>query len=151
LIYAFDLRSKRFHNQPWRLPLPDSTHAITEFVSLASIDPACASRFLAIERDAGHGVDAKIKRVHEVHLAGSSLSSLVITDLLRIANPEAVGGQPNPFTFPFITTEAVWPLSRTAIVLANDNNYPAGQGRPQYDRDPTEFIRLELTRPLCSS
>jgi hypothetical protein len=44
----------------------------------------------------------------------------------------------------------VWPVSRTALVLANDNNFPAGGGRPGYHRDPTEFIRLELDRPLCS-
>ena len=35
------------------------------------------------------------------------------------------------------------------IVLVNDNNFPAGGGRPGAARDATEFIRLKLTRPLC--
>jgi hypothetical protein len=149
LIFAFDLQTRRFNNQPWRLPLPSAEHAVTEFVSLATVDPACTARFVAVERDAAHGPTAKIKRVHEVHLAGSALVSMVIADLLDIANPQRLGGQPERFTFPFITTEAVWPISRTELVLANDNNYPAGNGRPGSVRDATEFIRIALPRPLC--
>ena len=33
------------------------------------------------------------------------------------------------------------------VVLANDNNYPAGGGRPGAARDDTEFIRLRLASP----
>ena len=151
LIYAFDLQTRRFNNQPWRLPLAGPDYAVTEFVSLATLDAACAARFVAIERDAGHGSAAKIKRVHEVHLAGSALVSSVVADLLDIANPQHLGGHPERFAFPFITTEAVWPVSRTELVLANDNNFPAGNGRPGADRDATEFIRITLARPLCAS
>jgi hypothetical protein len=84
-----------------------------------------------------------------VHLAGSSLTSHVVADLLDIANPRRLGGQPERFRFPFITTEAVWPSAADEIVLANDNNFPAGGGRDGAVRDATEFIRLQLARPLC--
>src|SRR5690606_21174926 len=100
-------------------------HALTELVSLHTLGPECASRFLAVERDDGHGQGARFKRVREVHLAGTSLSSVIVANLLQIADPHGVGGQGSTFSFPFVTTEAVWPLARDEIVLANDNNFPA--------------------------
>jgi hypothetical protein len=45
----------------------------------------------------------------------------------------------------------VWPLAADEIVLANDNNFPAGGGREGAARDATEFIRLKLARPLCGN
>jgi glycerophosphoryl diester phosphodiesterase len=151
LIYAFDLASRAFADHASRLPLAGADHAITEFVSLQHVSPACGARFVAIERDAGHGAAAKFKRVHEVYLAGNAAVSAVVADLLDIANPQRLGGHPARFTFPFITTEAVWPLSTTELVLANDNNFPAGEGRPGSARDATEFIRIRLGRAVCSN
>jgi glycerophosphoryl diester phosphodiesterase len=58
---------------------------------------------------------------------------------------------PERFTFPFGTTEAVWATAPDETVLANDNNLPAGGGRPGAERDATEFIRLRLARPLCAA
>jgi glycerophosphoryl diester phosphodiesterase len=150
LIYEFTLDKRAFTGQSWRLPLAGPDHSLTELVSLASLAPECAARFLAIERDEGHGPTAKIKRIREVHVAGTSLSSHRVADLLDISNPQRFGGQSEPFTFPYITTEAVWPTGRDEVVLANDNNFPAGGGRPGAVRDATEFIRLRLGRPLCS-
>lgn len=151
VIFEFDLLTRAFTGVSWRFPLPSAEHAVTEFVSIEILSPNCAARFLAIERDGGHGAAAKLKRVHEVHLAGTSLSSHVVADLLDIANPRRIAGHPERFTFPFITTEAVWPLAADEIVLANDNNFPAGGGREGAARDATEFIRLKLARPLCGN
>ena len=150
LIFEFDLAARAFTQMRWRMPLSSAEHALTDFVSLAVASPECGSRFLAIERDAGHGACATLKRVHEVHLAGSALTARVVVNLLDIANPNRLGGHAERFTFPFITPEAVFPLSRDTIVLANDNNFPAGGGRPGAVRDDTEFIRLKLDVPLCS-
>ena len=149
LIFEFDSKAAAFTGQRWRLPLTSADHAITEFVSLGPLGAACASRFLAIERDGEHGPQAKLKRVLEVHLAGNSVSAHVVVDLLNIANPKRIGSHPSRFAFPFITTEALWPTARDALVLANDNNFPAGGGREGYQRDPTEFIALALAAPLC--
>jgi glycerophosphoryl diester phosphodiesterase len=150
MIHEFDLQTRAFTSQVWRLPLTSRDHALTEFISLGMLGSACAGRFLAIERDAGHGTAAALKRVLEVQLAGGAVVASVVADLLNIANPQQLGGQPSRFRFPFITTEAVWASARDELVLANDNNYPAGGGRPGYERDPTEFIRLALGTPLCS-
>jgi glycerophosphoryl diester phosphodiesterase len=149
LIFEFNLDRHAFTGQRWRFPLADRDHALTELVSLAPIAPECAARFLAVERDGGHGPAAKIKRVHELHLAGNSVTSRVVIDLLDIANPQRLGSFPARFTFPYITTEAVWPITRDEVVLANDNNYPAGGGREGTVHDVTEFIRLRLASPLC--
>jgi glycerophosphoryl diester phosphodiesterase len=149
-IFEFDLEARAFTSQRWALKLPTAEHGVTEFVSLSSALPGCSYRFLAIQRDGGHGAAAKLKRVIEVQLAGNSTRWQVVADLLTIANPRTLGGHPERFAFPFVTTEAVWPLSRDELVLANDNNFPAGGGRPGYQRDPTEFIRIKLPAPLCS-
>lgn len=140
-IFEFDLEARRFTGQRWLLPLASADHALTEFVSLDRLGPECHGRFIAVERDGGHGPAARLKRVREVSLAGNAVRSSVVVDLLNVADG---------FTFPFITTEAVWASSRRELVLANDNNFPAGGGRPGYDRDPTEFIRLALAAPLCA-
>ena len=150
LIYEFNLEKRAFTGQRWRLPLAQTDNAFTEFVSLSDLGRDCAARFVAIERDGGHGAAARLKRVHEVHLAGNSAVSHVVVDLLDIANPLRLGGYAERFTFPFITTEAVWPGARDELILANDNNFPAGGGRPGAVRDATEFIRLKLERRLCS-
>jgi hypothetical protein len=149
LIFEFDLERRAFTGQRWRVPLTSADHALTELVSLAPLGAACRWRFLAIERDSGHGEKAKLKRVREIQLAGNSIVSAVVADLLDIANPNRLGGHPDRFRFPFVTTEAVWPLTTTELVLANDNNFPAGGGRPGALRDATEFIRVRLTAPLC--
>lgn len=149
VIYEFNLDKHVFTGQQWRFPLASRDHALTELVSLAPVARECAARFLAIERDGGHGPAAKVKRVHELHLAGNSVVSRLVIDLLDIANPQRIGGFPERFTFPYITTEAVWPISREEVVLANDNNYPAGGGRDGAVRDVTEFVRLRLAAPLC--
>jgi glycerophosphoryl diester phosphodiesterase len=151
LIFEFDLAARAFTGATWRLPLAGPDHAVTEFVSLAPVSPNCASRFLAIERDGGHGPAAAVKRVREVHLAGNALTSHVVADLLDIANPQRIAGHPERFTFPFVTTEAVWATAPDEIVLANDNNFPAGGGRDGAARDATEFIRVKLARPLCAA
>ena len=149
VIHEFNIEKRAFTGQRWRFPLTSSEHALTELVALAPVARECAARFLAIERDGGHGPAAKLKRVHELHIAGNAVVSRVVADLLDIDNPQRLGGYAQRFTFPFITTEAVWPITREEIVLANDNNYPAGGGRAGAERDATEFIRLRLASPLC--
>jgi glycerophosphoryl diester phosphodiesterase len=150
-IHEFNIEKRAFTGQSWRYPLAARGHAVTELVPLSHLAPECQARFLVIERDGGHGSAAKFKRVFELHLAGNSSVSRLMVDLLDIDNPKRLGGQPATFTFPFITTEAVWAVSSNEIVVANDNNFPAGGGRPGAVRDATEFIRLALPRPLCGA
>jgi glycerophosphoryl diester phosphodiesterase len=149
-IYAFDPAQRVFSDESWAAPMDGD--ALTELVGLEQIFGAeCAGRFIGIERDGGQGADAKIKRVHELRLSGGTAVRSLIVDLLDVLNPDGLGGHPLRFTFPYITTEAVWPLDRSTLVLVNDNNFPGGGGRPGAPRDVTEFIRLRLPRPLCAA
>ena len=116
---------------------------------VSALWPADEGEWFALS-DNGYGAAAALKRVREVHLAGKALTSHIVTDLLDIANPQRFAGHPERFRFPFVTTEAVWATAPDEIVLANDNNFPAGGGRPGAARDATEFIRVRLARPLCA-
>jgi glycerophosphoryl diester phosphodiesterase len=147
-VFAFDPARRAFTGETWDVPLEGE--ALSELVGLEHIfGETCADRFLAVERDGAQGAAAKIKRVHEVVVAGETAVRTLVVDLLEILNPEGLGGYPLHFTFPYITTEAVWPLDRSTLVIVNDNNFPNGGGRPSEARDATEFIRLHLNRPLC--
>lgn len=148
-IFEFAPTRRAFTGQAWRVALEGE--ALTELIGLEQrFGQQCAGQFLAIERDGAQGSDARIKRVHELRLAGDSAVRSLAVDLLEIANPAQLGGYPTRFTFPYITTEAVWPLDRSTLVVVNDNNFPGGGGRPGVARDVTEFVRLRLPRPLCA-
>jgi hypothetical protein len=147
-MYGFDPVRNAFTGESWTIDL--NGEGLTELIGLEQIfGGECAGRFLGIERDGGQGQTAAIKRVHEFRVAGSSLVRTLAVDLLTILNPDGLGGHPVQFTFPYVTTEAVWPLDRSTLVLVNDNNFPGGAGRPGTARDRTEFIRVRLPRPLC--
>lgn len=147
-IYAFDPTAGAFSGESWSLRLEGD--ALTELVGLEQIFGAdCADQFLALERDGAQGADAKIKRIHRVRVSGPAAVITLLVDLLDVLNPDALGNHPARFTFPYITTEAVWPLDRSTLVVVNDNNFPNGGGRPGAPRDATEFIRLRLPRPIC--
>jgi glycerophosphoryl diester phosphodiesterase len=148
-VFTFDPARRALSDETWDFPLDGE--ALTELVGLEQIFGAtCANRFLAVERDGAQGAAAKIKRVHEVVIAGGKAVRTLVVDLLDIINPEGLGGYPVRFTFPYITTEAVWPVDRSTLVIVNDNNFPNGGGRPNESRDATEFIRLHLNQPLCA-
>lgn len=148
-MYAFDPVRGAFLSESWVLRLDGE--ALTELIGLQQIfGVACTDQFLAIERDGAQGAAAKIKRIHELHLAGGTGVRTLAVDLLQILNPAGLGGHPLRFTFPYITTEAVWPVDRSTLVVVNDNNFPNGGGRPGATRDATEFIRLALPRQLCT-
>jgi glycerophosphoryl diester phosphodiesterase len=146
-MFAFDPGRSAFTGESWAVLL--ETEALTELVGLERIfGKPCAGHFLGIGRDGTQGANAKIKRVYEIPVI-SQTAATVAADLLNIANPDGLGGYPLDFTFPYITTEAVWPIARDTLVVVNDNNFPGGGGRPREPRDATEFIRLHLPRPLC--
>jgi glycerophosphoryl diester phosphodiesterase len=158
-ILQVDPVAGTFAQRWWRYEFDEPGHALAELVSLDdALGRSCAGRYLVVERDNGHGPDAVMKRVYEVTVPAADASGVpgdavpvqkrLVADLMAVANPSGLGGRPALFTFPFITTEAVWPLDRRTLVLVDDNNFPAGGARPGYVRDPSEFIRLRLQTPL---
>ena len=65
-------------------------------------------------------------------------------DLLALADPHGLAGRGAVFTFPFITTEAVWVEDERTLVLVNDNNYPGSSGREFGVSDNNEFVVLHV-------
>jgi glycerophosphoryl diester phosphodiesterase len=143
-ILEFDPGSRAFTGRVWHYRFDQAGYSVTELV------PYGDSRYLVIERDNRHGADAQFKKVFAIRLGepGPVTDKTLVVDLLAIADPQGLGGRGALFTFPFITTEAVWVEDERTLVLANDNNYPATGGRVAGERDGTEFIRIRLTRPL---
>ena len=165
----FNPSTRAFTGREWRIPLERQGHALTELVRVAPQHvthsppggwlPESAALFLLIERDGGHGPAAKFKRVFQVGLSGErgTDGALVVTktgpdapvrvhgpvDLLEIPDPDRIAGSGGRFSFPYVTTEALWPVWPDLIIV-NDNNYPATGGRHPDRRDPTEFIRVRF-------
>jgi glycerophosphoryl diester phosphodiesterase len=144
-LLEFNLAAQRFTGRSWTYR-PTATGAnATELVAYAP------GRYLAIERDNASGPEARVKRVVALRLGapGTAVEAVKVADLLNIVDPGNVSGMWPAFTFPFITPEAVWPEDMRTLVLVNDNNYPGGGGRgPAGSKDPSEFMRLRLPKPL---
>lgn len=134
--FEFDPVGGTFTGRVWTIPFAQPGDAFTEFVA----DSETAGAFLTIERDHGHGPAAKFKRILRVRL-GEPTRVEEMADLLNIGDPEGFAGG-GRFTFPYVTTEALWPLGGGSLLIANDNNFPATGGRVAGERDPTEFILL---------
>ena len=148
-IFEFDTAKSAWTGTTWTYPFDGPDLGVTEFVGLGEVfGAACEGRFLAIERDNFAGDAAKWKRVFEVTLAANRVEKKLVADLLDIDNPKRLGGFGSTFRFPYITTEAIWPLTRDTVLLVNDNNYPGTGGRGTM-KDVSEFIRIKLPQPLC--
>jgi hypothetical protein len=166
----FNPSTREFTGREWVIPFEREGHAFTELVQVAPERvsgaphaweqlPDHAAQFLLIERDDGHGPAAKFKQVLLVGLssdrrADGTWASFKLgpaaplppngtVDLLDIADPDRIAGAGERFRFPYITTEALWPVWPDVIIV-NDNNYPATGGRHPDRRDPTEFIRVRF-------
>lgn len=127
-IFEFELGTRRWSGRYWLYPLDDAKHSGCEIV----MD---GERHLVIERDDREGDAARFKRIFYVRLGEQRvLEKSLCVDLLAIENPQRLGQRGPVFRFPFITTEAVWPIDAHTLQVVNDNNYPSG--------DPTEWIRL---------
>ena len=148
LIYEFNLEKRAFTGLRWRLRLPAMTrHHRIRLGRSRRRD--CAARFLAIERDGGHGPAAQLKRVHEVHLAGTSVVSARHRESAGHRQPPASWRPSRPLHLSVHHDRSRLGDNTRRLLLANDNNYPAGGGREGAVRDATEFIRLQLNSPLC--
>jgi hypothetical protein len=149
-IYRFDLGTQTYdhsdpHQPAFRYRLSRDAHYATEFVSSGSRD------YLIIERGAGQGPTATLKKVFRVHLEATDEAGLLrknqVLDLLDIADPNNLGrAGTGVFIFPYETTEALAVIGSQTVAIINDNNYPFGKGRywAEGEPDPNEFILVNL-------
>ncbi|USX51790.1 esterase-like activity of phytase family protein [Lentzea sp. HUAS12] len=145
-LNEFDIASNSFTGKTWRYRLEDPSFAIGDAIAVD------ANRLLIIERDNGQGATALVKRVYLADKRDrdrdGELDKTLVADLLDLANPKHVGGQADPFRFPFVTIEDVTILDDRTIAVLNDNNFPSSSGRTPGKPDDNEIITIRLAENL---
>lgn len=153
LILEFDPARHNFTGHWW------SYRATTPGVSISSLDSDGAGGLLVLERDAGEGRTAAVKRVYRVvpdQVDDSGhLVKVLVCDLLKLDDDRGLTrrergaiGLGRRFSLPYITPECLLVLDASTILVANDNNYPFSSGRRPGRPDDNEIVRLRLKAPL---
>jgi len=152
LIYEFDIPTHRYTGRTWAYETDQAANVVGDAFMTRR------NELLVLERDDLEGAQAVTKRIYRVDLrkkeSGGLLAKSLVVDLLKIANPDEIGverspgayGVGNPFSFPFQSVETVVPLSRTKLLIANDNNYPGNDARYPGTPDDTEMVVLDLRK-----
>jgi hypothetical protein len=150
-IYEFD-PGRGAYTQPRpvrRYRLSTAGNEATAFTAITD------RKFLVLERDDEQGNAARFKRVFLVDFdvvnEDGGLAKRLLVDLLRIPDPDGLGGQGAYFSFPFITPESLVVVDDRTLGIVNDNNYPFSVGR-HLDTgrpDDDEFLLVRFDTPLA--
>ena len=123
----------------WRYPLEQPGHSIGEITWWPE-----RGLFLVLERDWGHGPQAKFKKVYAWSPQVGQAAKEEIVDLMDLADPDHLASDSGRYNMPYVTIESVLPLDGARLIIVNDNNFPAVGGRAMDRRDDTEFILLQV-------
>jgi hypothetical protein len=160
IINEFDVETKQYTGRVFYYRMENTVENGQAIGDLTAINDR---EFLVLERDSLQGDPqnpaftnpAKFKRLYKINLNKLDSQGFVekelLVDLLNIPDPNGVGGNGTTngiFTFPFVTIENVLPLDRTQVLIINDNNYPFSVGRTPGTPDDSEFIVVQLDKPL---
>ena len=147
IVNEFDTLAGGYTGRQWYYRLDQAAHAIGDLTEVGS------GLFLVIERDNNQGAAAAYKKIFVVDFtqvdAAGYLRKYEVADLLRIDDPDGIGGGGATFTFPFQTIESVMPIGAQRLRVLNDNNYPFSSGRTFGEPDANEMIVIRLDRPLA--
>jgi glycerophosphoryl diester phosphodiesterase len=145
-INKFDVASKQFKGIAGLYRLETAGNAIGD------LTPINDNEYLVIERDGRQGDAAQLKKVFKIDLSRKDANGYVakeeVVDLLNIRDPQDLNRDGSTtFRFPFVTIENALVIDRETILIANDNNFRGGAGRPPAP-DQNEFLLLKLDKPL---
>ncbi len=145
-LSSFDVASRAWAPGWLRYRLQDPGDSVRD---LTAVD---AHRLLVLEGDQRSGDAARRKGVwlvddRDVDSSGYLRKTLLV-DLLRIADPQRLGGGTSTFRFPFWTVEDVGLLTDDTLLVAQDNNYPFSSTRVAGRPDDTEMITVRLPKAL---
>ncbi|MFB2833897.1 esterase-like activity of phytase family protein [Floridanema evergladense] len=145
-INSFDLEKNQFRGSVGFYRMEAAGNSIGDFTVINE------NEYLVIERDQNQGDAARLKKIYKIDLSRKDANGYVakeeVADLLNIQDPNDLNRDGSrTFRFPFVTIEDVLVVDRNTILVANDNNYRGGAGRPPAP-DQNEFLLLQLDRPL---
>ena len=145
-MYEFDVATSSYTGRRWTYQLDNPGHSAPDLITVD------ANRMLVLERDGAQGDTAAFKRVFLVdrrHQDNTgALVKRPVADLLRLSNPQHIGGFADPFRFPFFTIETLVLLDNHRVGVLNDNNFPFSAGRTPGRPDNNEFIVIRLDPDL---
>ncbi len=154
VVHEFSLEARVYTGRTWHYRVdaafPDAV--IGDFTALDQ------HRSVIIERDDLQGAAARHKKVYLInlrHLDGEgALEKRLVLDLLAIPDPAGISsparegefGVGDPFSLPLQSVESLAVLGAGRLLIANDNNYPASDGRwIRRDRpDDIELVIVEV-------
>jgi hypothetical protein len=149
LVNEFDLRRGAFTGRTWQVRV-DARFPNALIGDVTALDER---HLLLIERDDDQGAEARHKKIYLVDLrrvdADGFLEKRLVLDLLDIPDPDRISlparageyGVGHVFSFPLQSVESLEVLSEDRLLIANDNNVPASDGR-WVDRDRPDDTEL---------
>lgn len=144
-MLEFDPSKRQWTGRFWRYRLDSKDHAIGELATLPT-----AAQLLVLESDRLQGAKAGFKRVFRLQAPAASapgalLTKFAVADLLDIRDPRFLTGTTGRLRFSYSTIESIHALSDEAVVIVNDNNFPASGGRGGTGPDSTEWLWLKVS------
>jgi hypothetical protein len=146
-VHEFDIAARAYTGRSWTYRVGDPSYLLSDFSALDD------DRFVTLERDNFQGAAARHKRAYVVELprAGTEVGKRAVADLLDLADPGLISlpGRPgdiglgNPFAMPYVTIEAVLPLSGRRLAIVNDTNF-GSTGRNPALPDYSDFITVRV-------
>jgi glycerophosphoryl diester phosphodiesterase len=147
-VYEFDVKERRYTGRTWtyRMSVPDTL--ISDAVAYGK------DQLIVTERDNNQGPAAAWKKAFVIDVPDRrpNLAKREIVDLLDVRDRDGIslfGARPgdfglgNPFEFPYVTVEAVLPLSNNELAFVNDTNF-GSTGRNPNLPDYSDFIVLQV-------
>jgi glycerophosphoryl diester phosphodiesterase len=151
-IYEFDTATASYTGRTWQYETDRDVNVIGDAFMSGH------NEIVLIERDDFQGPASVTKRLYEIDLHRTEPDGYVekelVADLLRIANPDAIGtntspggyGVGDPFAFAGQSVEVVIPVGGDQLLIGLDNNYPGGSSRYPGTPDDTELITIDFQK-----
>ena len=155
-VYEFDLRKHEYTGvrRTYRVGTPGEP--ATNGLSLSDLSALDDHRLVGLERDNNQGPAAAWKRAFVIELdrtnGDGTLVKRQVADLLNLRDPARISSQDarpgdiglgDPFSYPYLTIEAVLPDGPDRLTIVNDTNF-GSTGRNAARPDDSDFIQVQV-------
>jgi glycerophosphoryl diester phosphodiesterase len=147
VVFEFDVRERRFTGRRWTYRMSIDGTLVSDATALSG------DRLIVLERDNNQGPAAAWKRAFTIPVPGrrAALEKRQVVDLLALRDPHLISlparpgdfGLGDPFSFPYVTVEAVLPLGGGELAIVNDTNF-GSTGRNPGLPDYSDFIVVDV-------